>query len=327
MRKYLIAVLIILLSSYIYAETKTAEKLNIGSKETVNGKTVTILDATYDGTVKVEVDGKKDVIGLGDYVKEVNGMKLRIANYTYIDETFVEISMEITVDIKCGDDICNANVSESNESCCTDCGCTTGTCISNVCRTAECQEDKECEDDDNCTINKCSSEKKCETTNVTECKNDDGCCPEGCKNENDKDCKIAETEKPEGECQNNSDCDDKNACTTDKCEEGNCTHQATAGCDYKGKCYNITERTEEVYCTEGGMKQQKADKVSCNNDYECKENICTKNLCGKESKKGIYMGVLVAVLTILTLALMSQHLFKKKDKKQDLNPQECPENT
>ncbi|MFH1331794.1 MAG: hypothetical protein ABIH63_00735 [archaeon] len=328
MRRYILLILIIIFSSVIYAETKTAEKLNIGSQETVYGKTLTILDAAADGSVKVEVDGKKGVITYGDYSTEINGMRLLITNYTYIDETFVQITMEITVEASCGDGVCNTNLSETNESCCTDCGCTTGTCISNVCRIAECDEDKECDDNNKCTTDTCNVEKKCEHTQLTECKSDDGCCPEGCNNENDNDCE-AQIEQPQGECQNDQDCEDNNACTTDKCEgePKACTHETTEGCDYKGKCYKVTERAENVYCTEEGMKQQKENQQSCDNNYECLENACTKNLCGKESKKGMYIGTLVAVLTFLTLVFMGYSLFKKKNKEQDLNPPLHSDNT
>ncbi|MBM4401112.1 MAG: hypothetical protein FJ045_04090, partial [Crenarchaeota archaeon] len=157
MRRYTLIILLIIFASAIYAETKTAEKLNIGSQETVSGKTLTILGAAADGSVKVDVDGKKGVVIYGDYAREINGMRLLITNYTYIDETFVHITMEITVEASCGDGVCDTNLSESSESCCTDCGCTTGTCINNICKIAECEEDNDCDDDNKCTTDTCNA--------------------------------------------------------------------------------------------------------------------------------------------------------------------------
>lgn len=313
MKKISLFFLIIILSaSFLLAETKTVEKMNVGSKEIVNGKTVTILDAAIDGSVKVEVDGKKGVIKYGDYITEINGMKLLITNYTYIDETFVQIKLEMTVDAKCGDGICNTNMSETNESCCTDCGCTFGKCISNVCRLVECEEDKDCEDNDKCTTNTCTAEKECETTNITECKNDDGCCPDVCEHDTDADCEI----EPVDECKNDTECDDENACTTDVCEgqPKKCSHSTAEGCDFEGVCHNITERVKNMYCSREGIKQQKENLERCSDNYECLANECHNNLCGKKSNKNIMIGLVIASMTLLILTVVSYYLFKKKSK-------------
>lgn len=326
MKKTSVVIIILILAlPTIYAITETKENLNINSVVTVNGKTLTILRAAADGNIKVDVDGKKGIVQYGGMITEVNGMKMAMTNYTYIDETYAVISMGITVDAPCGNGVCEANMSETNETCCTDCGCTTGTCIKNICTIVMCKEDKDCDDKNNCTIDKCTDMKKCSNTKIEECKSGDGCCPSGCRYENDTDCE--KEVEPLGECKNDTDCNDNNSCTIDKCEgkPTKCTHQTTEGCDFNGKCYNITERTDKVYCTLGGMKQQKENKAKCNNNYECIKNVCIKNACGKEPKTGIYIGIVVAVLTFLALMFMGHSIFRKKE--QDLKPNKSSDNT
>jgi hypothetical protein len=325
MKKLLLIAAILLAIQISYGITETKENLNINSTATVGGKTITIERALPTG-IKVDVDGTGGIIQIATNgtITEINGMKIIVKDFTYIDESFSLISLEITVDYQCGDGNCNST--ETNESCCTDCGCTAGICINNICAEPECKEDKDCDDNDKCTTDKCNAETgKCKSAKTTECKTGDGCCPEGCKYENDTDCEKEEA--PAGECTGDSDCNDNNSCTKDKCE-GNitkCTHEATAGCDYNGKCYKTNERTDKGYCTEAGMKQQKPNQEACTNDYECLENKCTKNLCGKESKKGLYIGVAVAVLTFIALILMGYSIFRKKE--QPLNPNKNSDNT
>ncbi|MFH1210867.1 MAG: hypothetical protein V1645_03040 [archaeon] len=330
MKKTLFLLLLILIPA-TYALTETKDKLNLNSTATVWGKTIKILDATSEGAVKYEVDGKKDMIIFGELTKETNGMKVNFLNFTYIDETYVVISVELTVNAQCGDGLCDKNMTESNDTCCTDCGCTTGECTGNICGIAQCHADEDCDDKNNCTIDRCNSEKECYTTPTVICNNGDGCCPSECGWENDTDCEKEPEIIPM--CVNDTDCTDDDGCTTDKCEgnPANCTHTKTEGCSLNRKCYNMTERADDYYCTKEGMEKQKENKEPCTENYECKENICTKNQCGKESKRGLYIGIMVAILTFVALMFTGYTIFVKKELKkeegQDLKPEDNSETT
>jgi hypothetical protein len=333
MKKILLALAIILIIPTIAGQTETKDNLNLNSTATVWGKTMTILKMS-DAFIKVEVDGKEGMIdiasqGVGNESSytEINGMAIRLKEYTYIDETYARISVEITVETQCGDGICDKNVTENNETCCTDCGCSKGECIGNICKILECKNDTDCDDKNNCTINTCGNTGKCTYTPWVICQNGDGCCPAGCKYDNDTDCQKEPEPVTLDICKNNTDCNDNNACTKDLCEGNpkNCTHSLTEGCNMGGKCLNITQRAEKMYCTAEGSKKQKENKEACNNSYECLEDSCINNLCGKESKKGLYIGIAVAVLTFLALIFMGYSIFKKKE--QNLNPEQNSEGT
>lgn len=57
----------------------------------------------------------------------------------------------------------------------------------------ECSEDWECDDANNCTIDRCEGiPKNCSHEEITECAGGDGCCPEGCDYANDTDCEEPE---------------------------------------------------------------------------------------------------------------------------------------
>ncbi|MEM4245547.1 MAG: hypothetical protein QW404_00850 [Candidatus Nanoarchaeia archaeon] len=308
----LITTLFLIISCYsVIAETKTVEKMTFNSKETVNGKTITILDATAF-QIKVDVDGKKDVIDVSlaqnITTANINQMIIEVVNYTYEGPDFVYMTLKLTVEVPCGDGICDTNRSESSESCCKDCNCTRGFCIDNVCRGIQCREDKDCDDRDSCTIEKCE-QFQCDRTTIKECVSYDRCCPEGCSfNKGDKDCPYI------GECESDEECDDKNACTKDICEgkPTNCTHIRTEGCSYKGKCYKINERVEDVYCTTDGMQPQKENLEKCEYGFECKANECQYNLCGKRTNKSILNGLIIASIVFIFLMLVCFFLLKSR---------------
>lgn len=306
MRLFFVFLSVVVIASVAYAETKTVEKMDIGSKETVSGKTLTILDATSSGNLKVDVDGKKGFVKYGDPLVNINEMKVRVVNFTYVDEDFVQATVEMAVDAECGDGLCNRTASESPDSCCADCGCEVGQCLSNVCKLVECTEDTGCDDSNPCTMDSCES-NKCANSVVSECKSGDKCCPEGCLYENDTDCEFV------GFCDDDSDCQDDNSCTIDRCEGTplNCTHAASPGCSFEGLCYNVTDRAGDFYCTGAGMKGQKNDLESCSQDYECKTSKCEQGLCGGKPKKNTVLVLVVASAVLVVLTLVSYVLWKK----------------
>ncbi len=314
MKRLVIALIVILALQSMYAISETKEKLSVGSTATVSGKTLTVLRVTPDH-IKVDVDGVDNNLANGGSA-EVNGMKVDVLSLLYIDETYSEVNLRLTVDYECGDSNCSKG--ETSESCCKDCGCTTGQCISNKCTTAECKEDKDCNSKDPCTLEKCNS-GKCEKTNITECKGNDNCCPASCAYEKDADCKKEEAIIT-AECQTDSECNDNNSCTSDKCSSTKCLHESAKGCDLKGTCYNLTERIDTLYCTDSGMQSQKENKSPCSNNYECAENMCTNNVCGTESNKGFYTGIIIAVITLIALVFAGYRVFRKKE--QGLYPNE-----
>ncbi len=312
-RLFLVLILILILQN-VFAITETKEKLSVNSTATVGGKTLTLVRVTPDH-IKVDVDGVDNNIANGGSA-EINGMKVDVISLLYVDETYTEVSLKLTVDYECGD--ANCSKGETSQSCCKDCGCTLGQCINNKCATAECKEDKDCNSKDPCTLEKCSS-GRCEKTNITECKGNDSCCPAACSYTNDADCKKEEVFSTP-ECNADTECNDNNSCTSDKCSSTKCLHETAKGCDFKGTCYNLSERIDKVYCTGSGMQPQKENKSPCSNNYECAEDICTDNVCGTESNKVFYIGVTIAVLTLVVLVFAGYRVFRKKE--QGLYPNE-----
>jgi sulfatase modifying factor 1 len=90
---------------------------------------------------------------------------------------------------------------------------------------------------------------ECVSTLITECKDSDSCCPDGCDNNNDKDCSVTcgngikedgETCDPKSSCPTN--CNDGNACTIDimmgsidNCNIA-CIHTTNKTCSINGGC-------------------------------------------------------------------------------------------
>ncbi|MBI2631865.1 hypothetical protein HYW75_02590 [Candidatus Pacearchaeota archaeon] len=100
-------------------------------------------------------------------------------------------------------------------------------------------------------------------------------CPEKCK------CDI------EG---NTISCPDKNICEENKilCPDGKCrekceinsTQECTFGCNYEGACFPISVRNKGLYCaTDQVMNSQKGDNEQCENNFECKSNVCVAGKC------------------------------------------------
>jgi hypothetical protein len=175
------------------AKTETTKVLHFNETVTVEGKTLTTLNANPDTKVRVSVDGVEGIVRGLNRTININEMSINMLNFTYVESESFDVIFELTVNFKCGDKFCNA--SETSISCCTDCGCEGNLkCINNICQEEECTIEWDCDDNNTCTIDKCSgAPKACSNSLITQCINNDTCCPNICGPVNDTDCiKIEE---------------------------------------------------------------------------------------------------------------------------------------
>ncbi|MDP2908567.1 MAG: hypothetical protein Q8N77_02055 [Nanoarchaeota archaeon] len=190
MKKAIIFLFLVLIPLVFAAKTETTKELNINDTATVYGKTLTVLSASSMGQLRVSVDGVEGIVRPGiNRTTDINEMYIEILNFTYVDSENIESILKITVNFECGDKSCN--ISETSVSCCTDCGCEENLkCINNLCQKEECVIDWDCDDNNNCTIDKCSTvpPRSCSNTPITQCISNDTCCPSACGPENDADC-------------------------------------------------------------------------------------------------------------------------------------------
>lgn len=86
------------------------------------------------------------------------------------------------------------------------------------------------------------------------------------------------------ECLVDLDCDDSNACSVDSCIEGVCLNSIKEeGCNYDGKCFSVGEETENMYCSNDfSMLNLKSKGSSCTADFECLNEQCVNEKCGKD---------------------------------------------
>ncbi len=82
-------------------------------------------------------------------------------------------------------------------------------------------------------------------------------------------------QKQQGEpCQNDYECISNN------CKEGSCRPFCEGCIDVDKNCVPIGTRTRRQYCDiDRNMKDQKYEHSSCNNNYECRSNLCINNKC------------------------------------------------
>lgn len=199
MRKAII-LLLFLLVPLVFAKTETTKVLHFNESAAVYGKTLTTLKASSDGKVRVNVDGVEGIARGINRTISINEMWINMLNFSYVESESFDVIFEITVHDECGDKSCN--LTESKISCCTDCGCDENLkCINNICLKEACTIDWDCDDDNPCTVDKCSTTrpKTCSNTLISQCLNNDTCCPSICGPVNDTDCKeetvIKEAEK------------------------------------------------------------------------------------------------------------------------------------
>lgn len=128
-------------------------------------------------------------------------------------------------------------------------------CINNSC--TECNPDCSehqlpiCElTQDDCSECEILDTETCKCAKITACVHNDNCCPEGCNYTNDNDCEVPEQGD---ECLTDSDCDDANACTIDRCEgtPKNCSYEEITDCiDDDGCCPVRCDYTNDTDCEE-----------------------------------------------------------------------------
>jgi len=222
----------------------------------LNGKIIEFID---DGVNEayIKVDGTRGTIIASDFVY-INGASVKLLNI-WEKNQYRELSIEVNITFygSCGDGICH-----DREICCKDCGCGSGNiCIDNQCilnTSNKCIADLECLDMDTCTWDVCTGvPRKCEHRSIIQCKSGDGCCAAGCTANNDKDCANLGYE-----CNDNSQCDDKNDNTIDKC----------SGITYK--CYHTTINESQITIN------PESNYKSCTLDVECEDNNeCTRDFC------------------------------------------------
>ncbi len=145
--------------------------------------------------------------------------------------------------------------------------------------TDKCTIDSDCDDNDNSTKDSCSGDPKdCSHTKITNCTTGDNYCPPDCEYEQDQDCPKID------QCQDDTECDDNDACTEDTCsgDPKKCSNVRTPGCSLEDKCVPIGTRTGAEYCTNTNeLASQKEIDSNCSNNYECKTNFCSDDICKK----------------------------------------------
>ena len=254
-RRCIILLVLILISvSSVYSITRE-EEMNVGQSVKVNGKTFTFdkfnLDKKY---IIVTVDGLSDKFNFVETSKYVNGMKVIVLDYTSYGDDIASFKFNLSVDITCGDMICDPK--EDSTICCNDCGCSSGKiCEENVCisdKGNECELNKDCNDNDMCSSDFCNLSfipRECLHFRVFDCRNDDGCCPVGCDSTMDNDCVFIE-------CRESNECNDFNKCTEDVCLNNTCNFNKIESCE-----------TEEVIIEEKSGFERYLDITKFNKDF------------------------------------------------------------
>lgn len=84
-------------------------------------------------------------------------------------------------------------------------------------------------------------------------------------------------------CKIDNDCNDENACTRDSCSGSpkKCfSEKINIGCSTNNSCIPIGTRIEDKYCDiDASIKPQQLKEGKCNNNYECKSNLCINDSC------------------------------------------------
>ena len=170
-----------------------------------------------------------------------------------------------------------------------------------------CPTSDDCDDHKACTkdalLNAGTCNAQCANTTINQCQSSDGCCPNGCTNNNDKDCSIScgngAVESGErcdkaipaghtGACP--TSCGDGKACTKDALQNGGscaafCTHTTIQDCvKGDGCCPNGCNNTNDSDCP-----------IKCGNGVvesgeRCDGN-CPSSCPGQTCKNGVVKGV------------------------------------
>lgn len=170
----------------------------------------------------------------------------------------------------CTDDLCSGNPKTcSNDEITTCSGSDRDSCCPSNCDYYSdkdcnlCENDGDCDDDDECTIDLChGSPQTCSNQAIITCEDDDGCCPTGCNQGNDNDCS--------NECTYAYDCNDQDPCTEDSCDGTNCVYDEITTCNEfepDGCCPDSCTPSTDADCQ---------DINYCESDAECEDyDDCT----------------------------------------------------
>jgi hypothetical protein len=148
-----------------------------------------------------------------------------------------------------------------------------------------CENNHECKSN-LCVLGKCGGEQK-QNEDCVGCFFESKCYSfNHIKNEKycDKSGGFKEQKNIGESCENNFQCK-SSACSLGKCieqENKNCE-----GCFAESKCYSAGHRKEGKYCSYETYEfaSQLEDGKSCENNFECKSNICIEEKCGEEQNK------------------------------------------
>jgi serine protease len=136
--------------------------------------------------------GRDNTYGYG-IVDAYKSLQWRPAGPVCSSDTDCNDSNECTNDVCLNPGTPNAYCSHSNVA--DNTACTGGVCCSGKCAAPACLADANCNDNNVCTIDTCSSAgtcgASCTFTPITQCVSGDGCCPVGCTSLTDNDCPVA----------------------------------------------------------------------------------------------------------------------------------------
>jgi hypothetical protein len=220
----LLLILLVLLSATAYSATTQSVNMQYDQNAVIAGRNITLESVSYE-KIMVDIDGEDYIYSVNDLDKH-DGVEISVG-LIYERNKYRNLSVDlvITVYYRCGNNNCEDG--ETNMNCCLDCNCSLKNyvCYKNECYKSdlvECFSDSECDDSDHCTIDSCGGSPviKCNYAEIKDCAHNDSCCPEGCSYSEDNDC-AAETldlkSTESKECQADSECDDNNESTIDKC--------------------------------------------------------------------------------------------------------------
>ncbi len=142
--------------------------------------------------------------------------------------------------------------------------------------TRTCMKDEDCDDGDICTRDICNEEQdRCENPGVTEPPGEEGpvgdpTCDDGVDNDCDHKTDADDTDcKP---CVSDSDCDDDNLCTKDRCEDDRCVHENLpegTPCEDDGQyCNGSEECNGNGFCVSLGNPCPQTPCNSCHEDMD-----------------------------------------------------------
>ncbi|HIN85127.1 MAG TPA: hypothetical protein EYN06_01510 [Myxococcales bacterium] len=165
--------------------------------------------------------------------------------------------------------------------------CTVGQCVSNTCVFVPipgcgegCQNNSDCSSDNPCLMSICNSGQCVSSVipgccvDALECDDLDQCTINKCS---DNKCVFVPDPSCAG-CTDNGQCDDGNLCTADSCSGGKCSNTVIAGC-----CKTVSD-CPDVTCATNNCVANKCipEPLSgcCSQDSECNDgNICTADVC------------------------------------------------